>query len=34
MLSDKLGFKETAGWWYSINSIDIDKDGDNDYLVR
>ena len=32
-VSDKLGFKETAGWWYSINSIDIDKDGDNDYLV-
>jgi hypothetical protein len=32
-VSDKLGFKETAGWWYSINSIDIDKDGDNDYLA-
>jgi enediyne biosynthesis protein E4 len=32
-VSDKLGFKETVGWWYSINSIDIDKDGDNDYLV-
>jgi hypothetical protein len=32
-VSDKLGFKETVGWWNSINSIDIDKDGDNDYLV-
>jgi enediyne biosynthesis protein E4 len=32
-VSDKLGFKETAGWWNSINIIDIDKDGDNDYLV-
>lgn len=32
-VSDKLGFKETAGWWNSINCIDIDKDGDNDYLV-
>jgi hypothetical protein len=32
-VSDKLGFNETAGWWYSINSTDIDKDGDNDYLV-
>lgn len=32
-VSDKLGFKETVGWWYSINSIDIDKDGDNDYLA-
>jgi hypothetical protein len=32
-VSDKSGFKETVGWWNSINSIDIDKDGDNDYLV-
>jgi hypothetical protein len=32
-VSDKLGFKETVGWWYSINSIDIDKDGDEDYLA-
>ena len=32
-VSDKLGFKETSGWWSSINSIDIDKDGDNDYLA-
>jgi hypothetical protein len=32
-VSDKLGFKETVGWWYSINNIDIDKDGDNDYLA-
>jgi hypothetical protein len=32
-VSDKLGFKESAGWWFSINCTDIDKDGDNDYLV-
>ena len=32
-VSDKLGFKETVGWWNSIKSSDIDKDGDNDYLV-
>jgi hypothetical protein len=32
-VSDKLGFNETVGWWNSINCIDIDKDGDNDYLV-
>jgi hypothetical protein len=32
-VSDKLGFKETVGWWYNINSIDIDKDGDNDYVA-
>jgi hypothetical protein len=32
-VSDKSGFKETVGWWNSIKSIDIDKDGDNDFLV-
>ncbi len=32
-VTDKLGFGETAGWWFSINSCDIDKDGDNDYLA-
>jgi len=32
-VSDRLGFKETVGWWNNINTIDIDKDGDNDYLV-
>ena len=28
-VTDKLGFGETTGWWFSINSCDIDKDGDN-----
>ncbi len=32
-VSDKLGFKETVGWWNSIKSIDIDKDGDSDFLA-
>jgi len=32
-VTDKTGFNETAGWWNCIKSIDIDKDGDNDYLV-
>jgi len=32
-VTDKLGFGETAGWWFSINSLDIDGDGDNDYLL-
>jgi hypothetical protein len=31
--TDKLGFSGTTGWWFSINAADIDKDGDNDYLV-
>ena len=32
-VTDKLGFGETTGWWFSINAADIDDDGDNDYLV-
>jgi enediyne biosynthesis protein E4 len=32
-VTDQLGFKETTGWWNSISTVDIDKDGDNDYLV-
>jgi len=32
-VTDKLGFGETTGWWFSINSCDIDKDGDKDYLA-
>jgi hypothetical protein len=32
-VSDAKGFKETVGWWYSIASMDIDKDGDNDYVA-
>ena len=32
-VSDAKGFKETVGWWYSIASLDIDKDGDNDYVA-
>jgi hypothetical protein len=32
-VTEKLGFGETAGWWFSINCADIDKDGDNDYLA-
>ncbi len=26
-------FKNTTGWWYSIEAADIDNDGDDDYLV-
>ncbi|MBN1143771.1 MAG: VCBS repeat-containing protein [Bacteroidales bacterium] len=29
----KKGFGETVGWWYSIQSIDMDKDGDTDFVA-
>ncbi|HBC79668.1 MAG TPA: hypothetical protein DCZ51_13635 [Bacteroidales bacterium] len=32
-VTDKLGFGDTTGWWFSINRCDIDKDGDIDYLA-
>jgi hypothetical protein len=32
-ITDDLGFKETVGWWFSVNTIDMDKDGDNDYVI-
>ena len=32
-ITKNLGFDETVGWWMSINSADIDDDGDDDFLV-
>lgn len=32
-VSDAIGFNETAGWWYSIASLDVDRDGDRDYVA-
>ncbi len=32
-VSDEKGFKETVGWWYSIACLDVDKDGDGDYVA-
>jgi enediyne biosynthesis protein E4 len=32
-VSDRLGFKETVGLWFSVESIDMDMDGDNDYIA-
>lgn len=32
-VSDEKGFNGTAGWWYSIASLDMDKDGDSDYVA-
>jgi enediyne biosynthesis protein E4 len=31
--TDKMGFKETTGWWFDIESADVDLDGDTDYMV-
>ena len=32
-ISASVGFENTEGWWFHINEIDFDKDGDTDYLV-
>ncbi len=32
-VTDKSGLAETAGWWNSIYSCDLDSDGDNDYVA-
>ncbi len=31
--TDALGFKETAGWWFSLDTIDMDLDGDMDFFA-
>jgi hypothetical protein len=28
-----LGLENTTGWWFSINAADIDKDGDQDFIL-
>ena len=32
-ITEDLGFKNSTGWWYSIEKADVDADGDMDYLV-
>jgi hypothetical protein len=32
-VTDKLGFTNTCGWWYSLYSADIDQDGDRDIIA-
>ncbi len=32
-VTDKLGFKNTTGWWYSIHAADVDHDGDMDFIA-
>ena len=32
-VSSKAGLENTSGWWSKIQACDIDKDGDEDYIV-
>ena len=32
-VTDKLGFQNTTGWWYSIHGTDVDQDGDIDFIA-
>ena len=32
-VTDKLGFQNTTGWWYSIHATDVDQDGDMDFIA-
>ncbi|WP_299552447.1 VCBS repeat-containing protein [Seonamhaeicola sp.] len=32
-VTDKLGFSDYTGWWYSLQKADVDGDGDTDYLA-
>ena len=31
-ISSDKGFKDTEGWWFKIQKVDIDNDGDDDYV--
>jgi hypothetical protein len=31
--SEELGFKDTEGWWYSVEAADVDGDGREDLIV-
>ncbi|WP_298502660.1 VCBS repeat-containing protein [uncultured Maribacter sp.] len=32
-VTSELGFNNTVGWWYSLQKVDIDADGDMDYFA-
>jgi len=32
-VTNQLGFRNQNGWWYSLQKVDIDADGDMDYLA-
>ena len=31
-VSDNIGLKNTEGWWFKVHPMDIDNDGDQDYV--
>ncbi|WP_298532338.1 VCBS repeat-containing protein [uncultured Algibacter sp.] len=31
--TDNIGFENQSGWWYSLKKVDMDGDGDLDYLA-
>ena len=31
-ISEKSGLSDTEGWWFTIQEVDFDKDGDKDYI--
>lgn len=32
-ITEELGFEDTHGWWSSIQAVDLDLDGDMDYVL-
>lgn len=32
-VTNKIGFEDKTGWWYSLEKADVDGDGDMDYLA-
>ncbi|MDN5202177.1 VCBS repeat-containing protein [Fulvivirgaceae bacterium BMA10] len=32
-VTEAWGFREKTGWWYSISTLDVDNDGDNDLVA-
>lgn len=32
-VSNDQGFRNTSGWWFSIEAADMDKDGDQDFIL-
>ena len=33
IINEENGLEDTSGWWWAINSEDLDKDGDPDFVV-
>ena len=32
-VTEDMGFGESHGWWYSLKSVDVDRDGDKDIIA-